>query len=211
MSQLDQLIYSRRSIRKYKPAPPPVEWIKPMIMCAIQAPSPSNTQPVRFIKISSDSKKYYIYEAITKAKDHLIARHQLLDISKKVKNLINTYYRFSSFIIDAPWLFAVGVENQANESFHNRLFNNGLANQKMANDPNMDICVGLSVNSFLIKATELGLGTCVLTAPLVFAPDIKKIPEWAHIDIKCLITAGFPDETPTAPPKKNFSDVFFEI
>jgi nitroreductase len=211
MSTLDQLIYSRRSIRQYKPDRPPDEWIESLIMSAAQAPSPSNRQPVRFVKISSENKKQLIHKALISSKEHLIARQQLLGISKKIKNLIQSYYRFSAFMIDAPWLFAVGTENTNDKSFFDRLVHAGLADQHHHSDAYMDICVGLSVNFFLLKAAELGLGTCILTAPLVFVPDIKKMPEFSHINLKCFITAGFPDESPPSPPKKNFSELYAEI
>ena len=52
-TSLDKLIDGRRSIRKYKTDMPPSEWIDKIIYSATRAPSPSNSQPVRFIRISS--------------------------------------------------------------------------------------------------------------------------------------------------------------
>ncbi|MBF0450594.1 MAG: nitroreductase family protein [Candidatus Magnetomorum sp.] len=210
-SSLDDLIYSRRSVRKYKSESPPAEWIKTLVMCAEQAPSPSNRQPVCFVRIASEEKKHFIYEAITSARDHLIDRQQMFGLSKKIKNKINTYFRFSLFMFDAPWLFAVGTEKNDKNDFLNSLVNAGLADKKHSSDTSMDISVGLAMNSFLLKATDLGLGTCVLTAPLVFVPEIEKIIGLSHIKIKCFVTAGFPAENPVPPVKKSFSDVYSEI
>jgi nitroreductase len=47
----------------------------------------------------------------------------------------------------------------------------------------------------MLKGAELGVGTCILTAPFVFIPDLSKS---IHPDIRvtCFVTAGHPAENP---------------
>jgi len=206
---LDQLVKQRRSIRKFQATPPPEDWINNLITCASQAPSPSNRQPVRFARIVSDKKKQLIRDNIRISRDHLLMKISMLGLKKQLKNKVNTYFRFSDFMFDAPWIFAVGVEYSSQEDFNTSLINAGLTgNIQMNND---DISVGLAVQLFLLKATELGLGTCIMTGPLSFVPDLGKMPDFFHMRLKCFIAAGFPDESPDMPPRKPFSMIYSEI
>ena len=208
---LDDLILKRRSIRKYKSVSPPLDWLKDLMMCALQAPSPSNNQPVRFIRIATEEKKQLIHDALCISRDNLLARTKMMGLSKKVKNKINAYFRFSKFMFDAPWIFAVGTILNNDSGFQASLIEYGLTDKNQADDSSTDISVGLAIQSFLLKATELGLGTCVLSAPLVFIPEIQKMPDFSHLKIKCFIAAGYSNENPIAPQKNSFSDIYSEV
>jgi len=120
-SFLEDLINKRRSIRKYKPDNPPEEWINSMLHCALMAPSPSNSQPVRFIRISSTGKREKLYQALDSGKQEFLRTIQSKEEAKKLKNLINTYYRYSEFMFKAPALFAVGTITSY-KSFSKRMF-----------------------------------------------------------------------------------------
>jgi nitroreductase len=206
---LDQLIKQRRSIRNFKATEPPQEWIEDLITCASQAPSPSNKQPVRFARIVSEKKKQLMRDNLRLSRDHLIMKINMLGLKKQLKNKVNAYFRFSDFMFDAPWLFAVGVENPSQENFNISLINAGLAGNFQLNSD--DISVGLAIQLFILKATEMGLGTCILTGPLIFVPDLGKMPDFSHMNLKCFIAAGFPDESPNMPIRKSVSTIYREI
>ena len=59
---LDNLLEKRQSIRKYKEDIPPEDWINQMIYCANCAPSPSNIQPVRFVRLKSKAIKNKLFD-----------------------------------------------------------------------------------------------------------------------------------------------------
>jgi nitroreductase len=206
---LNQLIKQRRSIRKFKATPPPEDLINDLISCVSQAPSPSNRQPVRFARIVSPKKIQLIRDNIRISCEHLLMKISMLGLKKQLKNKVNAYFRFSDFMFQAPWLFAVGIENSTHDDFNTSLINAGLpGNTQMNSD---DISVGLAVQLFLLKATELGLGTCILTGPLVFVPDLGKMPDFSYMNIKCFIAAGFPDESPSMPLRKDNATIYREI
>ncbi len=75
----------------------------------------------------------------------------------------------------------------------------------------MDITVGLALKGFILKGEELGLGSCILTAPLVFISNVEEILEVEGIRVKCLVTAGFPDEEPRLPERKSVEEVYSDI
>lgn len=208
MKSLEELITSRRSIRKYKAEVPPQEWIESMIRCITYAPSPSNTQAVRFLRIRSENIKKALYESLVSGRDRFLKALEDGVGPKRLKNWINTYYRYSQFMFDAPVLFAVGTLRSAT-GFSKKMFEAGLLETYERKD--LDIALGLALKGFILKGEELGLGSCILTAPLVFMEDVEEIMETEDLDIRCLITVGFSDETPVPIKRKSVEEVYQEI
>lgn len=210
MSYLEELIGKRRSIRKYKTDVPPAEWIGSMISCAAMTPSPKNSQPVRFIKIASSESRNNLYLAMADEYEKRLETAKSNSTPNKLKNRINMYWRFSKFMFDAPVLFAVGAVSSATGSSE-KLSRAGTDKNAGRGDTDIDITVGLAVKGFLLKGEELGLGTCIMTAPLIFCRDVEKILGIEDVRIKCFVTVGFPDELPHAPEKMNAADICREI
>ena len=98
MKNFDQLIRERRSIRKYKPDVPPDEWIKEMVECAACAPSPSNSQPVRFVRINSTQKRDRLKIEMANGYDYLLQLINQHERKKKLRNRLSYYRRFSEFM-----------------------------------------------------------------------------------------------------------------
>jgi nitroreductase len=208
LTPLDELINGRRSIRKYKTDMPPAEWIEQMIHCATRAPSPSNTQPVRFIRISSHSIIEQLVQAMALGRQKFLRAVETRGGPKRLRNWINSYYRFSEFMFKAPLLLAVGTVTSVG-GFSNKLFEAGVLKQYDRKD--LDITLGLALKGFILKGEELGLGSCILTAPLVFISNIEKILRTKDLSIRCLVTVGFPDEVPRPIERKSVADIYSEI
>lgn len=209
MTPLDRLIKARRSIRKYKQAPPPEEWLQEMIRTAMSAPSPSNRQPVRFIRLRSTEVKACLHEAMLCGRERLLHAVTGTVGSQRLKNWINAYYRFSAFMFDAPALFVVGTSAVA-PSLAERLPGAGSHGRDIRYRDH-DIAVGLALMGYLLKGEELGLGSCILTAPLVFIEEPGKILPIERIEIKCFITTGYPDEEPASIRRKEFTEIYREV
>ena len=70
------------------------------------------------------------------------------------------------------------------------------------------LSVAMAVQSMLLMAHALGLGACMLTAPLLVEPALKTaldIPP-GH-DINSLIAVGYPTEAPPAPRRKSLAQI----
>ena len=210
MSWLDELIDGRRSIRKYKPDTPPVEWINSMITCASRAPSPSNSQPVRFIRICSPTTRDALGQAMISGRQRFLQDMEALGKPKRLRNWVNAYYRFSEFMFNAPFLFAVGTVASIS-GFSKKLVHAGILKHEEIKDAELDIAVGLALKGFLLKGEELGLGSCVLTAPLAFVSNIEDVLGIKDVLIKCLVTVGFPDEEPRRLERKGVGDIYSEV
>lgn len=208
MKSLDELIGGRRSIRKYRKEPPPEEWIKEMISCAACAPSPSNTQPVRFLKIRSEKIKEALYESLVSGRDNFYKALEESNGPKRMRNWISSYFRFSEFMFEAPLLLAVGTL-KSTTGFSRKMFEAGLLEQYDRKD--LDITLGLALKGFILKGEELGLGSCILTAPLVFMSDVERLIGVGDLDIRSLISVGFPDEAPGPIERRRVDEVYREV
>jgi len=210
MATLDALMNSRRSIRKYTDVVPPEECLHDMIRAAMKAPSPSNRQPVRFIHLRSVSVRKNLQDAMGLGRERLLHSIEDSPTPKRLRNWINAYYRFSEFMFDAPVLLAVGTSLTA-LSLAERLPDSKTDARSDGRRRDLDISIGLALMGYLLKGEEIGLGSCILTAPLFFIEEPEKILSLEKIDIRCFVTTGYPDEEPAAILRKSFADMYKEL
>jgi nitroreductase len=203
---LERLIFQRRSIRRYKHDPVPEAWIQAMLACAHQAPSPSNSQPVRFVRVQSPVCRRKLRQALEAGHGRLLADHQAAAAPSRLRNWINAYHRYCAFMDTAPVLLAVGVDGEV-KGFAWRLHQAGLMAQDRWSESGMDITVGLALHGLMLKAQSLGVGSCILTAPLIFIPDVERLLGVENLAIKCFVTLGLADEVPAAPERLPLREV----
>lgn len=210
MTPLDKLINQRRSIRKYKAECPPEEWVRRMILAAMRAPSPSNSQPVRFIRILSPELKDCLLQAMHTGEQRFMEAVKNASSSKRLRNWISAYRRFSEFMFDAPILFAV-CTTMTFLNLAERLSRAGAMEQGHKRQRDIDIAVGLALNGYLLKGQELGLGSCILTAPLLFIQEPEGILGLQGMEIKCFVATGYPDEEPAYIKRKDITEIYREV
>ena len=140
-----------------------------------------------------------------KGKDRFLTKAAACDRPKHLKNWINAYWRYSEFIFQVPVLFAVGTVTPEG-SFAGRLRQAGITIKTKKDNADLDISVGLALQGFLLKGHELGLGTCILTAPLTFLGNADK--RTGHVTIKCFVTVGFADENPHPPGRLPLTAIY---
>ncbi len=204
---LMRLIHERRSIRKYRDTPLPDHWIRQMVECAHQAPSPSNSQPVRYVRLDSTAIRNKLRMAFVDGHARFIAQHKAAGGPARLRNWINAYRRYAEFMYDAPVLLAVGVST-ATTGFAQRLVEAGLLDRDRRQSSDLDITVGLALKGLMLNALALGVGSCILTAPLVFIQDTEKLLDLKNVRIKCFVTLGFPDEQPRPTPRMPLEDIY---
>jgi len=210
VSALDSLICGRRSIRKYTGEMPPPEWIEQLVASALQAPSPANRQPVRFFRIGRPETREKLRAAMEAGcRDRLQAAEEK-GASAILKNIVANYFRFLMFMFDAPLLFAVGTA-PAHRSVAERLTASGVVPPNVRTLEDDDLTVGLAVMAWMLKAEELGLGSCILTAPLLYLDAPEELLGLSPLSLKCFLTLGIPDEKPAAARKKSVADIYREL
>lgn len=204
MKNFDSIVSDRRSVRKYKAEKPDESLIRLMLQSACCSPSPSHSQPVRYVLMESESLKHTIHQAMINGRDRLLEKQESIGAPKKIAHVINAYFRFSEFMVNAPYLFAVGTKKYT--TFSDRLIQAGILSENPKGHSDADITTGLSLSAFILKGAELGIGTCILTGPLVYIPDLSHM---IHPDLRitCFVSAGFADEEPARLTRISVEDL----
>ncbi len=184
MSDFFDVIYGRRSIRRYQPDPIPQPIIEQLLQAAVWAPSAHNRQPWRFAVITTPQVKHELAAAMGRQLRADLAANGLPPDAIE-KDAVRSYQR----ITHAPLLILLCLSMVDMDAYPDP-----------ARQRNEWIMAGQSValagQNLLLAAHALGLGACWLCAPL-FAPTavrqtIDLPPDWQP---QALIAAGYPAET----------------
>ncbi len=207
---METVMQKRRSIRKYKPDTVDNALVLQMVEAAALAPSPSNKRPVRFVRVNSFEKKEVLKKELIVSRERFIKQADKIKSGKRIKNRIKAYYRFSEFMFNAPLIFTVGTV-KSYEGFSGTLFKEGIIDCDYRKGIDLNITVGLAVNNFILKAESLGIGTCILTAPLTFINNANSLLGINNLDIRCFLVAGYPEEKPPSPSKISLDEFYLQI
>ena len=177
-----------------------------MVRAALEAPSPSNSQPVRFIRLLSDRLRGLLREGVAAKREALLGIAEKAGRPKWMKNRIRFYSRYMDFMFDAPVLMAVAtLRPQERPAGPEGLFG---PRAKRMHSANVSVSAGLSLMSYLLKGEDLGLGSCILSAPLLFLDEPEALLELEGMDLICFITTGYPAEEPPPPKKKELGELY---
>ena len=176
-------LMTRRSIRRYQPAPISEELIEQMLTAATWAPSAHNRQPWRFVVIQNQHKKQQLaYDMGAKLRLDLEADAVPPDVIEK--DVSRSYQR----ITESPLLILLAMSMVDMDNYPDE--------KRQQNEWLMAVqSTALAGQNLLLAAHALGLGACWLCAPL-FCPDVVKnslsLPDdWQP---QALITIGYPAE-----------------
>ena len=192
--ELDKAIQERRSIRKYKPDPISDDVIAQLLEAARLAASGSNTQPWRFVSVRSSELKEKIkettrYKFVAKAPVLLVCCADLSALDKRPVRLRE--------LIDAGVFDGVEVSGdyapppQSSEQMKGYL----------------NLNVGIAITHIMLKAVDLGLGTC-----WIGGCDKDKVKEILnledHLMVVALLPVGYADETPKPRPRLALEEIW---
>jgi len=203
----DDIVMKRRSIRRYKPLVPPDEAVEAMIRAAMVAPSPSNTQPIRFIRLQSPHFRERLRDAMTKKQVKLQTLAESSGRPKWMKNRISFYNRYMAFLFDAPVLMAVATMRPKElVTGPEIIFGPELEQIRVMN---LHMTSGLAVMNYLLKGESLGLGSCIMSAPLIFLDEPEELLGLEEMEMICFITTGYPVEEAKPIKRKTMEEVYF--
>lgn len=198
MTHFLDLLQSRRSIRRYCPAPVTPALIEQILTAATWAPSAHNRQPWRFAVITQASTKHELAIAMGAklradlAADGLSPEHVDKDAGR-------SYQR----ITGAPLLVLLCLTMADMDSYPDEL--------RRQNEWLMAVqSTALAGQNLLLAAHDLGLGACWMCAPLFSSNVVRHTLELpADWQPQALITIGYPAETRQKTRKPLESVVLF--
>jgi F420 biosynthesis protein FbiB-like protein len=181
ISNLQSLLTSRRSIRRYQTQPVPQEEIRAILEAALWAPSAHNRQPWRFAVVSTPDTRERLARAMGQRLRMDLERDgvpaDFID-----KDTRRSYERISQ----APVIIVVCLSMEDMDAYPD--------SRRQAAEHLMAVqSVAMAVQNLLLAAHARGLGACWMCAPL-FCPDVVRreldLPEtWEAL---ALITLGYP-------------------
>ena len=162
------------------------------------APSNHNRQPWKFIVFEESSQIIKLSETVG------------AELSGKLKSLpavasgyASEFAHYATFFAGAPVLIVVLHKRPA--SFSNALLRDVNQPELVSGEP---LSSAMAVQNLLLAAHALGLGTCVLTAPLIVREVVvRELNLPREYDLTCLVALGYPDETPAKPRRKSIEQI----
>ncbi len=208
--ELEELIKTRRSIRKFQDKPVPEELILKAIELATWAPNGGNYQPWRFLIITNKDLISKIADAV-KAKTELMASWPE---AAQFGEIVARWRKTSDFFRQAPVCVAVLMSKYASiadqilkaRGEQDPLAAEIISYRQIGNSTLQSIAAFVSY--FLLLLHYFGLGACWMAGPLQAKKEIEEIlhvpPGWNFVN---LIPVGYAAETPRIPERKPLTEV----
>jgi len=185
--ELDKVIQTRRSIRKFAPDPVSDEMIHALLEAARLAPSGSNIQPWRFVVIKSTEMKERL-RVVTACRFALKA--PVLLVCCADLTAIEASPAQVTELLQAGVFNGVEIDNGFSIPGKNKEQALGY----------LSLNVGIAITHIILKAVDLGLGTC-----WIGAFDPKTTQEILELDprlhVVALLPVGYPERVPTQRPR----------
>ncbi len=192
------LVRTRRSVRKFSGRAVSRENILQVLDAARWAPSNHNRQPWRFLVLEDRRQIERLAEVI---------RAELFQKLKSLPEVASGYSPefadYATFFSGAPVLIAVLHKRPV--SFSAALLEGVAHPDLVSGEP---LSVAMAVQNLLLAAHALGLGSCVMTAPLIVGELVLRElkPPPSH-DLTCLVAFGYASEKPAEPRRKNIEQI----
>ncbi len=178
----EEVVRTRRSIRKFKPDPVPRELLEKVLELAVWAPSAMNQQNWRFVVVRGE-KVDKIREISSRAFREYV-KHDLEKVFAKYPCVIKATGRFFDDLGGAPVVVCVyrksTIEGEVSDIQS----------------------VAAATQNLVLAAHYYGLGACWMTGILPLAREINEVVGDVEGELQAIVPIGFPDQTPKPPPRK---------
>ena len=212
---LNEAIKGRRSVRKYKKGVSiPKEHLEAILEAAIWAPSSTNVQPWRFIVVTQRPLIAQMAQAVfDKFQD--LSRRAYEAGEKRVAAFCRFMRSYGGFFGEAAAVIVACTERYDISRF-------GLdeyalmAKVEGLGGPDLEgilvrtveKSVAMAVQNLLLKAYELGYGSCVMDSPLAVEEEIKEMLGIGEdLRVVMVIPLGVPVQEAKAPARMPLSEV----
>jgi nitroreductase len=193
-----ELMKARRSVRRFLDRPVSHETIEKLVEAARWAPSNHNRQGWKFL-VFEDRER--IRELARQARKRLAEK--LSGASPLLSQHAHETVQHATLFEGAPCVMLV---------MHKRP--TAVSGEATAGLESPDLVSGeplsaaMAVQNMLLAASALGLGACVMTAPLLAGEVFEAIPDLpAGLVPTCLVAVGYPADSPPAPRRKRLEQI----
>lgn len=189
------LIYDRRSIRKFQEKDVPVELLNQIIDAGRVAPSAKNRQPWKYIVFGNESK-----EELLKAMEEGLEREEngITEIPKSgygIPDAKNTL----KIMKEAPIIIVV-LNTNAKSPFLQ------IDNDERISEICDTLSIGASIENMLLAAEEIGLGTLWIANTCFAYPELVTYLNTEE-QLVGAIAVGYANESPGQRPRKEMDEI----
>lgn len=199
------VLFTRKTVRKYTTDVPPIEDVKKIIDAARVAPSATNSQMWHFTAVLNKDIKEKMRQAVIEKFDEMNQWPE----SEPYKNKLQFYKQYATFFADAPVVIA--VFKTPRDSFINELLERRGFTYNEINRQRPDgslLSIGAAVENLSLTAHAMGYGTCWMAAPLYAYEQLESIlGTSSDKQLVSLVSLGVPNESKGLTPKKSLDDV----
>jgi nitroreductase len=192
-----EFVMSRRSIRKYTSEKISHVQIEQMIEAACWAPSSHNRQGWKFIVFEDHNQIQELAEETRQ-----FVKKALVNTNRLMASRADELIRYSGAFDQAP--VVVLVMHKRSPAMSKSMLSTATS-ELVSGEA---ISAAMACQNLLLAANTMGLGTCVMTAPLLAGAVWDSLedlpPGYEHT---CLITVGHSSEVPSTPKRKKLEHI----
>jgi nitroreductase len=204
--ELKAAIEARATVRKYTEGNVPEEDLREMVRLAGRAPSMNNAQPWRYIAVLERALCGRIADAVRGKLEQLLPE----PADEVQKSAATRLFAYVEQFGAAPALIVAATRRYPG-FLDAALMRAGVAPgvaSSVRGHPD-SLSLGASIQNLLLAATDLGYGSCWLTAPFVAAPEIERMLDitepWR---LGAVVAIGRAAGTTEQSPKKTLEEIF---
>lgn len=187
-------IEDRRSIRNFKNIKVEREKLEAILQAGLQAPSPKNRQPWRFIIISDENRKK---ELVNSMREHIHAQIDRKPDRKDICASLETIDIIEQVSILILVCYECGMVEQHDDGVDWQIFAKDIEAVELQ-------AIGAAVENMLLKAEELGIGS-LWCADILYAYDV--VSKYSERPVVSAICLGYKNEFPKIRAKKSISEM----
>ncbi len=195
--QLLELLKTRRSVRHFEDRPVIRQDLNRLLDAARWAPSNHNRQPWKFFIIEERERIREIAEQVRAGMET-----KLRSLPEVAAVHSAGLVQYGTFFADAPVLIV---------AMHKLPIAAAAGLWKITPHPELvsgePLSVAMAMQNLLLAAHTLGLGTCVMSAPLLADDLAKTLQVPPGFAITSLIAVGHPDGIPQPPRRKTLEQI----
>lgn len=193
------LVQTRRTVRSFRPDPPPRAAIEQILLAASWAPSPHGRQPWRFVVVESLERKQLLAQAMGAAWRYHLALDGLDPATIEVRLQRSQERVLNAPVIIVPCLYLNDLDTYPDA-------------ERQAAETTMAIqSLGCAVQNMLLAAFALGLAAGWMCAPL-FAPAAVRTALALADDLhpQALIPIGYLAHEPKRRPRRPLHELIVQ-
>lgn len=198
-NDLERLIKSRRSIRRWKSKEVPDEMLKKAVELAIWAPNGGNYQGWHFVIVKNRETILRMADAVQSVADTIASWPEARTWEEDVKR----YQKNTSFFRNAPVVIGIFIRDYRSVMDKVLLVRESIdpvAGRIMGfrrTAPTAIQSASAAATTMLLAFHQMGLGAIWLASPLMAKQEIETILDVpSEMNLVCLIAVGYPDESP---------------